>query len=161
MIIYFMIESLLGGVKEDFQVEISLCNVILDWQQTQQSQCGSENSRSYDWYVNEKVAIDRDLATGWCLSSALADTFLKQVKICCETLQMRQGKCPRKVICLSKKKPWFRRALYYANVWLGGMDLPGESASQVALLEASEGSPLFAWRQPRMLINGVYWSQKI
>ena len=103
MIIYFMIESLLGGVKEDFQVEISLCNVILDWQQTQQSQCGSENSRSYDWYVNEKVAIDRDLATGWCLSSALADTFLKQVKICCKTLQMRQGKCPRKVICLSKK----------------------------------------------------------
>ena len=161
MIIYFMIESLLGGVKEDFQVEISLCNVILDRQQTQQSQCGSENSRSYDWYVNEKVAIDPRPGHGVVSFLRPRWHIPKTSENLLQNIANETRKMSKESYMSVKKKPWFRRALYYANVWMGGMDLPGEPASQVALLEASEGSPLFAWRQPRMLINGVYWSQKI
>ena len=33
---------------------------------------------------------------------------------------------------------------------------PGQSASQGALLEALEGTPLFAWQQPAQLINQLF-----
>ena len=70
--------------------------------------------------------------------------------------------------------------LFNANVWLGltftrqcteNINFlihckklePGRSASQGALLEALEGTPLFAWQQPAQLINQLFplfkWSR--